>query len=148
MYKHILIPTDGSDLAQKAVTHGLALAKSIGAKVTMMMATKMWSALDMTGQARQGDAHPVEDYEARHSGTASKVLAACKAQADAAGVDATTMHVQDMEPDAAIVETAKVGNCDLILMASHGRGPIGRMLLGSVALKVLTSTSVPVQIIR
>ena len=148
MYKHILIPTDGSELSMKAVTHGLALAKSVGAKATIIMATRMWSAMDMSEHARHGEKHPVEEYEERFARVATKVLDGCKAQAAEVGVEADTRHVRDMDPDEAIVRTAADRGCDLILMASHARGPIGRMLLGSVALKVLTHTKLPVQIVR
>ena len=61
---------------------------------------------------------------------------------------AATIHVRDTDPDKAIVETAKTRGCDLIVMASHGRGAVGRLLLGSIALKVLTYTEIPVQIVR
>jgi nucleotide-binding universal stress UspA family protein len=148
MYKHILIATDGSELAQKAVVHGLALAKSVGAQVSFLTATMMWSALEMTAHAQHGERHPIEEFEARSTEWANKVLAACKEQADKTGVGSKSIHVSDRDPDKAIVETAKVRGCDLIVMASHGRGPIGRLLLGSVALKVLTYTSIPVQIVR
>ena len=148
MYTHILIPTDGSELSMKAVSHGLALAKAVGAKATIIMATRMWSAMDMSEHARHGEKHPIEEYEDRFSRVATKVLAGCKAKADEAGVRAETQHVQDMDPDEAIVRTAADRGCDLILMASHARGPVGRLLLGSVALKVLTHTKIPVQIIR
>jgi nucleotide-binding universal stress UspA family protein len=148
MYKHILIATDGSELAQRAVTHGLMLAKSVGAQVSFLTATKMWSAMEMTGHATHGELHPTEDYETKSAKWANEVLAACREQADKAGVISTTIHVSDADPDKAIVETAKTRGCDLIVMASHGRGPIGRLLLGSVALKVLTYTSIPVQIVR
>lgn len=148
MYKHILIPTDGSELSMKAVTHGLALAKSIGAVTTIVMATKMWSPMDMSEQARHGERHPVEDYEDRLAGIANRVLAQCKGKAAAAGVTCTILHANDMDPEDAIVGTAKSKDCDLILMASHARGPVGRLLLGSVALKVLTHATVPVQIVR
>jgi nucleotide-binding universal stress UspA family protein len=63
-------------------------------------------------------------------------------------VQAMSIHASDTDPDRAIVQTAKAKECDLIVMASHGRGPIGRLLLGSVALKVLTYTTIPVQIVR
>lgn len=148
MYTHILIPTDGSELSMKAVSHGLALAKSVGAKATIIMATRMWSAMDMSEHARHGEKHPIEEYEERFARVATKVLAGCKAKAEEAGVSAETQHIQDMDPDEAIVKTAADCGCDLIVMASHARGPIGRMLLGSVALKVLTHTKIPVQIIR
>jgi nucleotide-binding universal stress UspA family protein len=148
MYKRILIATDGSDLAQRAVTHGLTLAKSVGAGVVFLTVTEMWSTLDMAHHAVQGQQHPIEDYEAKASTWADKVLTACRAQADTIGVAAATVHVSDMEPDEAIIKTAQNQGCDLIIMASHGRGPIGRLLLGSVALKVLTYASVPVLIVR
>jgi nucleotide-binding universal stress UspA family protein len=148
MYNHILIPTDGSELAQKAVAHGLQLAKALGARVTIMMSTQMWSPMDMSGQARQGQVHPVEEYENRLSAAAKKVLELGSVAAQEAKVACKTLHVADKDPDVAIVETAKNEGCDLILMSSHGRGAVGRMLLGSVALKVLTYTPVPVQIIR
>jgi nucleotide-binding universal stress UspA family protein len=148
MYKHILIATDGSQLAQKAVTHGLALAKSVGAQVTVVTATMMWSAVDMAGHARQGEQHPTQNYETKANTWADNILAACKEQADKAGVGASTVHVSDTDADEAIIKTAKGQGCDLIVMASHGRGPIGRLLLGSVALKVLTYGAVPVLVIR
>ena len=148
MYKRILVATDGSELAQKAVTHGLALAKSVGAEASLLTATMMWSAMEMTEHAGHGEPHPIEDYERKSAKWANKILAACKEQADKAGVKCTTIHVSDTDPDKAIVETAKTRGCDLIVMASHGRGPIGRLLLGSIALKVLTYTPIPVQIVR
>lgn len=147
MYKHILIPTDGSELAKKALTHGLALAKALGAKVTVLTATPMWSAAEMTTQVRH-QPHPIEDYERRQAEWAQRVLEPCEAEAQQAGVPCTTLHVMDSDPDRAIVDAAKDKGCDLILMASHGRGPMGRLLLGSVAVKVLTYTTVPVQVIR
>lgn len=148
MYKHILIATDGSELAQKAVTHGLALAKSVGAEAPFLTATIMWSAMKMTEHAQHGEPHPAEDYERKSAAWANKILAACQEQADKAGVKCTTIHVSDTDADKAILETAKTRGCDLIVMSSHGRGPIGRLLLGSIALKVLTHASIPVQIVR
>lgn len=148
MYKRILIATDGSDLAQKAVTHGLALAKCVGAEALFLTATKMWSALEMTEDAQHGKPQPIEEYEGKSAKWASKILAACKKQAEQAEVTAAMIHVPDTDPDKAIVETAKTRGCDLIVMASHGRGAVGRLLLGSVALKVLTYTEIPVQIVR
>ncbi len=92
--------------------------------------------------------HPIKNYESRLERVASRDLAFCKGEADKAGVKCTTIHATDADPDTAIVGTAKSKGCDLIVMASHGRGPIGRLLLGSVALKVLTHAPVPVQIVR
>jgi nucleotide-binding universal stress UspA family protein len=84
MYKRILIATDGSDLAQRAVTHGLALAKHVGAEVLFLTATEMWSAIEMTENAQHGKPHPIEDYEGKSAKWANKILAACKEQAELA----------------------------------------------------------------
>lgn len=148
MYKSILIPTDGSDLANKAVMHGLELAKSLGATVTVMTATSDWSPSEMAERIERGAAHPVEDFERKAAAWADKVLSECAAAARKTGVDCKTVHAKDRSAADGIVETAKSAACDLIVMASHGRGGIGRILLGSVAMKVLTYSTVPVLICR
>ena len=147
MYKSILIPTDGSELAQTAVSHGLALAKAVGAKVIFLTATAMWSPSEMAAKARH-EQQPIEHYESQHTAWANKALAPCKTAAERLGVPCTLLHISDMDPDTAITDAAKSRGCDLIVMASHGRGPIGRLLLGSVALKVLTHSMIPVLIVR
>lgn len=148
MYKNILIPTDGSELARKAVAQGLALARTTGASVTFVTATADWSATQMADLVERGVAEPVQDYEKKAAAWAGKVLAACADLAKAAGVGCTTVHVKDKAAADAIVETANDKGCDLIVMSSHGRGGMGRMLLGSVATKVLTYTTVPVLVCR
>ena len=120
----------------------------MGSEAFFLTATQMWSALEMTEDAQHGKPHPIEDYEERSAKWANKILAACKEQAEHAGVTAATIHLPDTEPDKAIVETAKRPRCDLMVMASHGRRAVGRLLLGSIALKVLTYTEIPVQIVR
>lgn len=148
MYKKILIPMDGSTLATKAMTHGLAVAKMANATVTFVTATADWSVTQMAELAESGVSEPVQDYESRAAVWAAKVLANCTEAAKKAGVDAKTVHVKDKAPADAIVELAKSDKCDLVVMASHGRGGIGRVLLGSVATKVLTYSTVPVLICR
>lgn len=148
MYKNILIPSDGSELAIKAVAHGLALAKTAGAAVTFVTATADWSATEMAELVERGVAEPVRDYEKKAAAWADKVLAECADRAKAAGVVCTTVHVKDTAAAAAIVETASAKSCDLIVMSSHGRGGMGRVLLGSVATKVLTYSTIPVLVCR
>jgi nucleotide-binding universal stress UspA family protein len=148
MYRSILIPTDGSALAKKAVEHGLALAKSTTATVTFVTATADWSATQMAELVERGVAEPVQDYEKKAAAWANKVLAECEESARKAGVSFTTVHSKDHAPADAIVETAKSKGCDLIVMSSHGRGGFDRMLLGSVAMKVLTYSTIPVLICR
>jgi nucleotide-binding universal stress UspA family protein len=144
MYKHILIATDGSELAGKAVTTGLALAKTLGAKVTAVNATEPWTAM-VTGEAAL--AFPIDEYEKSAAETAAKVLGGVKAAAAKQGVACETTHVMDF-PAEAIIETAKARGCDLIVMSSHGRRGLARVLLGSQATRVLTLSTVPVLICR
>lgn len=148
MYKSILIPTDGSELAMKAVEHGLALGKAVNAAVTFVTATADWSATQMAELVERGVAEPVQHYEKKAAAWAGKVLAECEDRAKRAGVKCATVHAQDKAAADAIIETAKAKGCDLIVMSSHGRGGVGRMLLGSVANKVLTYSTLPLLICR
>lgn len=148
MYNNILIPTDGSELAKKAVEHGLALAKTSNAAVIFVTATADWSATQMAELVERGVAEPVQDYESKAAAWASRVLAECEERARTMGVSCTTVHVKDKAAADAIVETAKSKGCDLIVISSHGRGGVGRMLLGSVATKVLTYSTIPVLVCR
>jgi nucleotide-binding universal stress UspA family protein len=144
MYKHILIATDGSELAAKAVTSGLELAKKIGAKVTAVNATEPWTA---TMMGDPGTAFPIIEYERMADLNAANILATVSSAAKAAGVACETVHVTNYPADA-IIDTAKSKGCDLIVMASHGRRGIARVLMGSQAVNVLTHSTIPVLICR
>ncbi len=145
MYKHILIVTDGSELAGKALLHGLDLAKALIAKVTLMTASEpMWSA--MPGE--MAIAFPHEDYEKAMVENAQRILATVSDAATTRQIDFNVKHVRGQFPAEAIVEAAREGGCDLIVMASHGRRGIAKLVLGSQASKVLTSSTVPVLIYR
>lgn len=148
MYEHLLIATDGSELAHKAVVEGLALAKSLETKVTFVTATPHWSSTEMASRAERGAPHPVEDYEQRATAWANDVLDACKSEAREAGLDCKIVHANDKQPAEGIIEAARSQGCDLIVMASHGRSGIGQLLLGSVATKVLTHSAIPVLLCR
>jgi len=145
MYKHILIATDGSELAAKAVDAGLGLAKQLGAKATAVTATEPWAAL-VSGEAAFG--FPPDEYEKAAAFTAARVLAGVTEAAARVGVACATLHAKDQYPAEAILEAAKTHGCDLIVMASHGRRGLTRLLLGSEAVRVLTSSTVPVLICR
>jgi nucleotide-binding universal stress UspA family protein len=148
MYKSILIATDGSELAMKAVEHGLLLARTTNAPVVFVTATPHWSATGMAELADAGVAEPVQDYERKAAARASKLLAACEERASTLGVSCTLVHVKDKDAADAIVATATGKGCELIVMSSHGRSGMSRMLLGSVAMKVLTYSTVPVLVCR
>ena len=139
MYRHILIPTDGSELAERAVTHGLSLAKIVGAKVTVVIAEKQvvsWS----------GGAEAFLRYTEHIKKHATSVLDRVANAAEQAGVPCDTIQVQDVQPYEGTIATVTRG-CDLIVMASHGCGGLSAIVL-SVTNKVLTYTKVPVLVIQ
>jgi nucleotide-binding universal stress UspA family protein len=145
MYAHILIATDGSDLAQRAVEQGLSLAKTLGSRVTAVTVTEPWTAA-VSGE--WAVAFPVEDYEKAAAANAEKVLDVVQEAAARLGVTCEAVHVKDQYAAEGIVEEAKARNCDLIVMASHGRRGIAKFVLGSQATRVLAHSSVPLLICR
>jgi nucleotide-binding universal stress UspA family protein len=148
MYKNILIATDGSDFARTAVDHGLKLAKTMGASVTVLTVTETWSALEMAQKAKIGTTNPIEDYEASAAGAAAKILEVVEEQAKSLGLKYKTIHIKDKHPAEGIIGTADSGGADLIVMASHGRRGLQKILLGSVAAEVLTYSKVPVLVVK
>jgi nucleotide-binding universal stress UspA family protein len=145
MYKHILIATDGSELAGKAIAAGFGLARALGAQVTAVTVTEPWTAL-VTGEAAFG--FPVDEYNKSADESASRILAGVSSLARKADIQCTTLHAKDQYPAEGILETANNNHCDLIVMASHGRRGLGRLLLGSQAVRVLTNSTIPVLICR
>jgi|SRR5262245_53172932 len=144
MYRHILIATDGSALAEKAVTHGLQLAKSVGAKVTALTVEAPFNIYDVP-ESRIGRMSEAFVQHAEHAKQhAAGVLRHVADLAKAADVPCETLQVEHDHPYQAIVTTAKDTGCDLIVVASHGRSGISAVLLGSVTNKVLTHTQIPV----
>jgi nucleotide-binding universal stress UspA family protein len=133
MYNHILIPTDGSEVAQKGVDHGLSLAKSLKARVTVIMATERFPLYAHAGIAGGYVPGPGEmaQYLTGQKETADNVLSAVKVAAEKLGVQADTVHVAEAHPAEAIIEFAKSGDCSFIVMASHGRRGIRKLVLGS-----------------
>lgn len=145
MVRHLLIATDGSDLAMKAVEQGLALAKALHASATAVMVTEPWTA---TVPGEVAIVVPVAQYEAAVAENAAAALARVTKAAAAVGVACQTIHVKDRFPAEGIIETATALGCDLIVMASHGRRGLSKLLLGSQANKVVTHSAIPVLICR
>jgi nucleotide-binding universal stress UspA family protein len=145
VYQHLLLATDGSQLAGKAVIQGLELAKDLRAKVTVVTVTAPWPA------AAYGSIPTpslIDLYEKTSAENAAGILSSASEAAKKAGVTCATLHVKDQYPAEGIISAAKDKACDLIVMASHGRGALGRLLLGSEASKVLTLSPVAVLICR
>jgi len=141
MYRHILIPTDGSDLSAQAVEHGVALAKALGAKVTFLTVSEPFyvSAFEPS---------VVEQYEKYVAALAANNLDAAKRAADAAGIACELVSFQHERPYQAIIATAAERGCDVIVMASHGRRGVSAIVLGSETVKVLTHSTIPVVVVR
>jgi nucleotide-binding universal stress UspA family protein len=150
MYTNILLSTDGSDVATKGVQHGIALAKALKAKATVITVTEPLE-VDHGGGHDGGWIPSREEFfrfDEACKKSAGKVLDEVRAIAEQDGISAELLHVSDAYPATAIIETAKSRGCDLIVMASHGRRGIKKLLLGSQTSKVLADGSVPVLVVR
>jgi nucleotide-binding universal stress UspA family protein len=145
MYANILLSTDGSDVARKGVEHGLALAKALNAKVTVITVTE---ALPVDYGAWVPVREEVDRYEAACKKSAGKVLDEARAMAEKIGISAELVHVPYARPATTIIETAKSRGCDLIVMASHGRRGLSKLWLGSQTSEVLADGSVPVLVVH
>lgn len=145
MYDRILIPTDGGELADKAVDQGLALAKALGAKVTILRVTAMPAPMVYEGVVV---ALPTEELRAEIAARVAEHFTKLKSKASALGVDVETVHVEHDSPWQMIIDSAKHNAAGLIVMASHGRRGLSAVLLGSETQKVLTHSTIPVLVCR
>jgi nucleotide-binding universal stress UspA family protein len=145
MYANILIPTDGSELAAKAVQHGIALARRLGAKVTVLTVLAPFHTFTTNSQMIEDT--PAQ-YKARMQERAEEILGTIARAAQVAGVACDSVQVEDEHPYRAIIDTAASKGCDLIVMASHGRHGISAIILGGETLKVLTHCKIPVLVHR
>ena len=147
MFKHILIPTDGSDLSKKAVKKGIEFAKKIKARITTVHVVPEFrvvadeSFVSLTPAAKKR-------FEEESRNRAEKMLSTIVQQAKAAGVRCSAVAEANDLPYQQIIATAKSKKCDLILMASHGRRGLASVLLGSETAKVLTHSTIPVLVVR
>ncbi|NNF24862.1 MAG: universal stress protein [Rhodobacteraceae bacterium] len=148
MYERILIATDGSELAGRAVDHGIGLAKAVGASVLFVTVTELWSALEIAGEYEDGELDAVRAYEKVAAKSAEKTLSDCARRAASEGVAAKTRHVADRRPAEGIMTTADREDCDLIVMATHGRRGVQKMLIGSQTAEVLALSKRPVLVLR
>lgn len=145
MYKKILIPTDGSELAEKAVQHGITLAKEIGAKITVLTVSAPFHTFTFETRMVEDTA---DEYKKRAKAYAAKTLDAVATMAKGTGVACNTIHIEHQHPYQAIIDTARSNGCDLIVMASHGRRGVSAIVLGSETVKVLTHSKIPVLVYR
>lgn len=147
MYKHILLPTDGSALSTSAIESGIRLAKALGAQVTGLHVTAKLGTTPLEGWAR-GDARTRSRLKALFAEQAKQYLAVIEAAAKKAGVRCECLCVTGDSPYEEIVKTANDKRCDLIYMASHGKRGASALLLGSETVRVLTHSPIPVLVHR
>jgi nucleotide-binding universal stress UspA family protein len=145
MYKHVLLPTDGSELSATAVRAGIQFAKEIGARVTALHVTPPFHPVEMTPSVFTAHA---EEHEAKSKESAQRALDQVTAAARTAGVSCTPVHRVSHSVYEAIIGLAAEAGCDLIFMASHGRRGVAALLLGSETSKVLTHSRIPVLVTR
>jgi nucleotide-binding universal stress UspA family protein len=145
MFKRILVPTDGTELSLKAVAGAATLAKTFGAELIGVTVVEPYS---FASVSEYQPAETSEAYEGRMAQIAAERLRKFADSARGAGVTAKTSTVRSFSPYEAIIETAKKSDCDLIVMASHGRRGLTGVLLGSETQKVLTHSTIPVLVYR
>jgi nucleotide-binding universal stress UspA family protein len=145
VYEHILIATDGSESASKALAQGLELGRLLNARVTVVTVTRPFP-MPAYGTLPAGPL--IEAYEKVTAESAGRILASASDAAKTKGIACETLHAKDEDTAGAIVATTQSRGCDLIVMGSHGYRGVTRLLLGSVAMKVLTLSNTPVLICR
>lgn len=146
MLSKILVPTDGSELSNKAVQGAVETAQKLGARLVGLTVTAPYP----VATSAYGRAHieSPQHYDERMRMEAEQHLAPLQSAAAAAGVKLDTVVRRSISPYEAIIETAKSEGCDSIFMASHGRSGLRALLMGSETNKVLTHTDIPVLVFR
>jgi nucleotide-binding universal stress UspA family protein len=147
VYRHILIPTDGSELAEKAVEAGVEFAHSIGARVTAFTAVPEYKP-PSHAELMAGNAVSLDEHERRARARAEEVLARVMRRARAAGVECDADYAQSDHPYEAIVRAAEAHDCDLIFIASHGRRGFSALIHGSQTQGVLSCSRIPTLVYR
>lgn len=149
MYEHILIATDGSQLAAKALLTGISLAKACNAKVTVVTVTRPFNSMGDKEHMFSGLPEAVRQQAIGYLFEEAKAtLKNAGNVAKTAGVECALRSEESAHPFEAIIAVAKNDDCDLIVMASHGRSGASQLLLGSETTKVLTHTEIPVLVCR
>lgn len=149
MYKHLLLPTDGSSIAASGVREGVKLAKALGAKVAGVYVAPPFVA-PIRGEATEYYAGPYSrgEYKRLTETIARKALDTVVRAARAAGVPWRTRLVSDAQPWNGILRAARAWRCDAIVMGSHGRSAVGGLILGSETSRVLAHATLPVLVVR
>lgn len=145
MFKHFLVPTDGSPRADAMIARAMTFAGRLGARVTGLHVIPQYHLMTYRLTSLQDTRETFAAETARH---ADEFLAALSRAATQAGVPCETVTATDDHPWQAIVQTAQQRDCDLIVMSSHGRRGLQAMLIGSETHRVLTHSAIPVLVFR
>jgi nucleotide-binding universal stress UspA family protein len=148
MYKHILIPTDGSRTAQKAVEAGIDFARESGARITFFTAMPEYVMPHTSELMAHKPVPSIEDHERLSAQNAHAIQASSLERARTCGVAFDADHALSNKPYEAIIAAARKHRCDAIYMASHGRGALSRLLHGSQTFAVLTHSDIPTLVVR
>ena len=149
MYQHLLLPTDGSELSERAARDGVRFAKSLGAQLTVLHVTPLFYPSELPAPARGREyAARAREYEESSKENAARALGPIERMAREAGVVCSAVHRVTDSPWEVIINVAAERGCDLIFMASHGRRGVSALLIGSETNKVLTHTKIPVIVWR
>ena len=148
MFKHILISTDGSRLSAKGVKVGVALARAPGARATGVSVSAPWTTPIYSEGVVYGAVASPQQYKRATEQDARKALATIEIEAQAADVPCAKQHVTADQPWQGILRVARAKKCDAIAMASHGRGGLSGLLIGSETQRVLAHSKLPVLVMR
>ena len=148
MYKHVLIPSDGSELAEKAVRAGIEFARTVGARITAFTAVAEYEVPGTDEMLARKRVVSLQEHEERAKRDAEAILATIAKRAGAAGVACDADYALCNRPHEAIIAAANRHGCDLIFMASHGRSGLSALLHGSETRDVLTHSTIPTLVYR
>jgi len=147
MYKHLFVPVDGSELSHRAMDGSIALAAQLKARITGFV-VEPDVPLSIGSQNADTFISGIKKHEAKNAAHANALLAQFEERAKAAGVEFSGLSVTAYGVDHTIVEEADKAGCDMIVMVTHGRGPVGEFLFGSHTKKVIAQSKLPVFVLH
>lgn len=147
MYTHLFVPVDGSELSHRAMDGSIDLAKQLGAKITGFVVEPD---LPLSAASQHGEAFVdrIKDHEVKNEAHATALLGQFAERAKAAGVEFTPHHVTAYLVDQAIMDEADKAGCDMIVLVTHGRNPIGEFIFGSHTRKIVAQSKLPVFVLH
>ena len=148
MPRHILAATDGSELADHAIAYGSDLAAKLSAQLTIVTVSELWSPSEIANRVGGGQVNAVAEFEQHAAELAQKILTRARELAGKHGIQAKTLHIADAKPADGILQAAREVDADMIVMSSHGRRGLSRLIMGSQAQEVVANSKLPVLICK